>query len=72
MTDRPGAADAEHGRILGDGGRPVDGTEAAGTIIQQDPGAGRVAGGTTVTIRPSNGQGIAVPAVSGKPADATR
>jgi hypothetical protein len=51
-------------------GDPVDGTEAAGTIIQQDPGAGRVAGGTTVTIRPSNGQGIAVPAVSGKPADA--
>lgn len=51
-------------------GDPVDGTEAAGTIVQQDPGAGKVAGGTTVTIRPSNGQGIAVPAVSGKPADA--
>lgn len=42
-------------------GDAVDGTEAAGTIIQQDPGAGRVAGGTTVTIRPSNGQGVAVP-----------
>ena len=51
-------------------GDPVDGTEAVGTIIQRDPGAGRVAGGTTVTIRPSNGQGIAVPGVSGKPADA--
>ena len=48
-------------------GDAVDGVEASGTIVQQDPGAGRVAGGTTVTIRPSNGQGIAVPAVSGKP-----
>jgi len=51
-------------------GDAVDGTEAAGTVVQQDPGAGRVAGGTTVTIRPSNGQGVTVPAVSGKPADA--
>jgi len=51
-------------------GDAVDGTEAAGTVVQQDPGAGRVAGGTTVTIRPSNGQGATVPAVSGKPADA--
>lgn len=48
-------------------GDAVDGVEASGTIVQQDPGAGRIAGGTTVTIRPSNGQGIAVPAVSGKP-----
>lgn len=48
-------------------GDPVDGTEAPGTVVQQDPGAGRIAGGTTVTIRPSNGEGVAVPAVSGKP-----
>ncbi|MGX1702941.1 transglycosylase domain-containing protein [Microbacterium sp. NPDC055357] len=46
-------------------GDPVDGTEASGTVAQQDPGAGRVPAGTTVTIRPSNGQGVAVPDVSG-------
>lgn len=48
-------------------GDAVDGVEAPGTIVQQDPGAGRVAGRTNVTIRPSNGQGVAVPAVSGDP-----
>ncbi len=51
-------------------GDPVAGVESGGTVIQQDPGAGRVAGGVTVTIRESNGQGISVPAVSGKPNDA--
>ncbi|MGB4776862.1 transglycosylase domain-containing protein [Microbacterium sp.] len=51
-------------------GDAVDSVESAGTIVQQDPGAGKVSGGTTVTIRPSNGQGVAVPAVSGKPRDA--
>ncbi len=51
-------------------GDAVDGTEAAGTVIQQDPGAGRVAAGVNVTIRPSNGQGISVPAVNGTPEDA--
>lgn len=51
-------------------GDAVNGVEPAGTIIQQDPGAGRVAAGQTVTIRPSNGQGVSVPAVSGKPNDA--
>ena len=53
--------------IVGDA---VDGVEGAGTVIQQNPAAGRTAAGATVTIRPSNGQGVAVPAVSGKPADA--
>ena len=53
-------------------GDAVDGVEAAGTVIQQDPGAGRVAGGTTVTIRPSNGEGVAVPGVSGTPEEAQR
>ncbi|MCT9002102.1 transglycosylase domain-containing protein [Microbacterium memoriense] len=53
-------------------GDAVDGAEAAGIVVQQDPGAGRVAGGTTVTIRPSNGEGITVPGVSGKPEDAQR
>lgn len=51
-------------------GDAVDGTEAAGTIVEQTPGAGRVAAGTDVTIRPSNGQGVAVPAVNGSPQDA--
>ncbi|MBD3759046.1 MAG: transglycosylase domain-containing protein [Microbacterium sp.] len=55
--------------IVGDA---VDGVEGAGTVIQQNPAAGRTAAGATVTIRPSNGQGVAVPAVSGKPADAVQ
>ncbi|CAN7371071.1 transglycosylase domain-containing protein [Microbacterium sp. LjRoot45] len=48
----------------------IDATEAAGTIVEQNPGAGRVAGGTTVTITPSNGRGVAVPSVGGTPDDA--
>ena len=50
----------------------LGGVEGAGTVIQQNPAAGRTAAGATVTIRPSNGQGVAVPAVSGKPADAVQ
>ena len=46
-------------------GDPVDGTQAAGVIERQDPGAGRVGGGVVVTISPSNGQGLAVPSVVG-------
>ncbi len=53
-------------------GDAVDGVESAGTVIQQSPGAGRVAGGTTVTINPSNGQGVVVPGVSGTPEEAQR
>lgn len=52
-------------------GDEVDGSETRGTVIQQDPGAGRVAGGTTVTIHASNGEGATVPAVNGTPRDAT-
>jgi membrane peptidoglycan carboxypeptidase len=51
-------------------GDPVDATEAAGTIVEQSPGAGRVAGGTTVTISPSNGKGVTVPSVGGTPQEA--
>ena len=47
-------------------GEPVDSPEAAGIVAAQDPGAGQVAGGTTVTIRPSNAQGAAVPDVAGR------
>ncbi len=46
-------------------GEPVAGTQAEGLIESQDPGAGRVAAGTTVTIRPSNGKGSTVPDVKG-------
>lgn len=42
-------------------GDAVDGTQAPGIVERQDPGAGRVSGGTTVTIFPSNGEGLAVP-----------
>ncbi|WP_425837503.1 transglycosylase domain-containing protein [Microbacterium sp. PA5] len=48
----------------------IDATEKAGTIVEQSPGAGRVAGGTSVTITPSNGEGVAVPSVGGTPDDA--
>jgi len=47
-------------------GDPVDSPEAEGIVAAQDPGAGNVAGGTTVTINPSNGQGLAVPDVAGR------
>lgn len=53
-------------------GDAVDATEAAGTIVEQSPGAGRVVAGTGVTISPSNGKGLAVPSVGGTPDDAER
>ncbi|MGM1018136.1 MAG: transglycosylase domain-containing protein [Actinomycetota bacterium] len=52
-------------------GSAVDSSEAEGSIAEQSPGAGQVAGGTTVTISPSNGRGAEVPNVSGQdPGDA--
>src|SRR5690606_22631280 len=52
-------------------GNPVESGEAAGTVGAQTPGAGKVAGGTTVTIHPSTGEGAGIPAVNGRtPADA--
>jgi membrane peptidoglycan carboxypeptidase len=51
-------------------GEPVDATEAEGTIVAQTPGAGRVVAGTTVTISPSNGEGVTVPGVGGTPQEA--
>ena len=73
-TDLPnvvGKSIDEATRILNDAGfdvivgAPVDSSEAEGIVAAQSPGAGQVAGGTTVTISPSNGQGIAIPDVSG-------
>ncbi|MEJ1089007.1 transglycosylase domain-containing protein [Microbacterium sp. Mu-80] len=52
-------------------GDEVDSTHPKGTVAEQDPGAGRVAGGTTVTLSPSSGKapetevGTAVPNVVG-------
>ena len=47
-------------------GAPVASALAPGVIAAQDPGAGQVASGAVVTISPSNGQGTAVPDVSGQ------
>ncbi|WES64720.1 transglycosylase domain-containing protein [Microbacter sp. GSS18] len=50
-------------------GDPVDSSEREGVVASQNPGPGRVAGGTVVTIRPSNGQGVEVPDVVGERLD---
>jgi membrane peptidoglycan carboxypeptidase len=42
-------------------GPEVDSSEGKGVVARQSPGAGRVAGGTTVTINASNGQGVSIP-----------
>lgn len=53
-------------------GEAIDAVEPAGTIVAQDPPAGRAPGGTVITITPSNGQGVGVPSVSGTPQEAER
>ncbi|WP_426320961.1 transglycosylase domain-containing protein [Microbacterium sp. E-13] len=50
-------------------GAAVDSDQPQGVVGAQNPGAGQVAGGSTVTISPSNGQGITVPDVSGRTLD---
>ncbi|WP_203582033.1 transglycosylase domain-containing protein [Microbacterium hibisci] len=50
-------------------GAPVDSDQPEGVVAAQNPGAGKVAGGSTVTISPSNGQGVTVPDVSGRSLD---
>lgn len=47
-------------------GSPVDSDVQAGLVAAQNPGAGKVAGGTPVTISPSNGEGVTVPDVAGR------
>ena len=47
-------------------GDPIESDQPEGLVGAQNPGAGKVAGGTTVTINPSNGQGGAVPNVAGQ------
>ncbi|WP_429457501.1 transglycosylase domain-containing protein [Microbacterium sp. ZKA21] len=46
-------------------GAPTDSNLPADQIAAQSPGAGKIAGGATVTISPSNGQGATVPDVIG-------
>lgn len=53
-------------------GDPVDSDQPTNIVAAQNPGAGQVAAGTTVTINPSNGQGATIPAVSGKVQDAQK
>lgn len=55
---------AGFGVVVGD---PVDSDRPEGVVAAQNPGAGRVAGGTVVTINPSNAQALAVPDVTGQP-----
>ncbi|WP_460802661.1 transglycosylase domain-containing protein [Microbacterium sp. GXF6406] len=50
-------------------GDPVDSDAPEGQIAEQDPGAGQVSSGTTVTISPSNGKGATVPDVTGSAPD---
>ncbi len=50
-------------------GPAVDSDMDKGRVATQSPGAGKVAGGTVVTISPSNGQGLTVPDVSGSSVD---
>jgi beta-lactam-binding protein with PASTA domain len=50
-------------------GKAVSSDVQKGLVAEQNPGPGKVAGGTTVTISPSNGQGISVPDVSGMSLD---
>ncbi|MDY0910755.1 transglycosylase domain-containing protein [Microbacterium sp. CFBP9034] len=50
-------------------GAPVDSDQPTGIVAAQSPQAGKVAGGTPITISPSNGQGLTVPDVSGRSLD---
>ncbi|MFH8249289.1 transglycosylase domain-containing protein [Microbacterium sp. B2969] len=42
-------------------GDPVDSNQGAGLVAAQNPAAGKVAGGSVVTLSPSNGNGVTVP-----------
>ncbi|WP_374975166.1 transglycosylase domain-containing protein [Microbacterium trichothecenolyticum] len=75
LTDLPnvvGKSVDEATKILTDAGftvevgGPVDSDQPAGVVAAQNPGPGKVAGGSTVTINPSNGEGVTVPDVSGR------
>jgi membrane peptidoglycan carboxypeptidase len=50
-------------------GAAVDSGDPEGIVSRQDPTGGKIAGGSTVTINPSNGQGVSVPDVTGQRPD---
>ena len=78
LTDLPnvvGKTVEEATKILTDAGftvtvgSAVDSSEDKDIVAEQDPAPGKVSGGATVTISPSNGRGITVPDVSGRAVD---
>ncbi|MGN6221726.1 MAG: transglycosylase domain-containing protein [Microbacterium sp.] len=69
MTMDAAKATLEEAGFTVEVGPEVDSNQPAGSVGAQNPGAGEVAGGTTVTISPSNGAGISVPDVSGRSLD---
>ncbi|MFG6504459.1 transglycosylase domain-containing protein [Microbacterium sp. P05] len=52
-------------------GDPVDSNQPTNVVAAQNP-SGRAPAGGTITISPSNGEGVAVPAVSGNPGQAAQ
>ena len=72
LPDVVGKTVDEASRILKDAGftvvvgNAVDSTQPEGVVATQNPGAGKVAGGSSVTISPSTGRGTTVPDVTGK------
>ncbi|WEG09802.1 transglycosylase domain-containing protein [Microbacterium horticulturae] len=47
-------------------GKEVDSTVEKGKVAEQSPEAGKTAGGSLVTLSPSNGEGLEVPGVAGQ------
>lgn len=78
LPDVLGKSVAEAQKILEDAGfevivgAPVDSNMGEGLIASQNPPGGKAAGGTAITIAPSNGQGVAVPDVTGQDPNAAR
>lgn len=50
-------------------GEPVDSSQPQGVVAEQSPSGDRAPAGTTVVLRPSNGQGTTVPDVAGRSLD---
>ena|GEM_PF-76366 len=69
MTMDAAKAKLEEAGFMVETGPEVDSNQPAGSVGAQNPGAGEIAGGSTVTISPSNGQGLSVIDVSGKSLD---
>lgn len=78
LPDVLGKPLSEAQRILQDAGfdvavgDPVDSSMGEGLVAAQNPPGGKAAGGSTITINPSNGQGVSVPDVSGQDLNSAR